>query len=60
LVEFRYSFEDTQAGARGTLSIIFVGLGPAEIRHYAVAKILGDMSTKSADRFGSGVMVAGD
>src|SRR5438105_2594187 len=60
LVEFRHPFKDSQASERGAFSIIFVGLRPAEVGHYAVTKVLGDVATITGDRVGRSAMVGGN
>ena len=59
LVQLRYCFEDIQAGAGGTFRIIFVGFGPPEIGHHAIAEIFGDMTVKTIYRFRRSAMIAG-
>jgi hypothetical protein len=58
LVERRYRFKDSQAGAGGTLCVIFVGFGPAEVGHHTVAEVFGDVTAVSGYRLGSSTMIA--
>jgi hypothetical protein len=59
LGEFRYRVDDSQAGAGGAFGIVLVRLRPPEIGHHAIAEILGDVTTVSSYRFGSGAMIPG-
>ena len=59
-VERRDRVEQREARTRGALRIIVVGLGPAEVSHHAVAKILRDVTAEAPYRFGCGAMVPGD
>jgi hypothetical protein len=58
LIQSRQLLKDTQAGSRGSFRIIFVGFGPAEISHNAVAEVFGDVAAITGDRLGCGAMVA--
>ena len=58
LVEFGDHIDNRKAGARGSLSIILVGLGIAKIGHHAVTEVLGDVATESRYRFSGRAMVA--
>jgi len=59
LVELRDIVDNRQAGARGTLRVVVVGLGIAEERHDAVTKVLGDVAAEARYRFCGRALVAG-
>jgi hypothetical protein len=60
LVELRYRVEDRQARARGALGIVVMRLGPAEIGHHAVAKVLGDTPAEALNCLRCRTMVLAD
>ncbi len=60
MIELENGLQNREAGARGTLSVILVSLGPPEVGHNAVAEVLGHVATVTGDRFGRGMMIAGD
>ena len=49
-----------QACACSTFGVIFVRLGPAEIRHKTIAQILGDVAARTGDRFSCGKLISRD
>jgi hypothetical protein len=59
LVELRDIVDNRQAGTRGTLRVVVVGLGIAEERHNAVTKVLGDVAAEARYRFRGRALVAG-
>src|SRR5215472_5832251 len=54
LIESRHLLKDTQAGPRGSFRIIFVGFGPAEMSHNAIAQVFGAVAAITGDRLGRG------
>jgi hypothetical protein len=60
LVELRYGIEHRQARARGTFTVVVVGLGIAEECHHAIPKVLGDMPAEALDYLRRRMMVPGD
>src|SRR5262249_12284342 len=60
LVEFCYRAENCEAGMSPPLGIVVVRLGPAEIRHHTIAKILGDTAPIALDCPCGRMMVIGN
>ena len=60
MVEFRSRVEDRESCACGALGVVVMRLGPAEIRHDAVAEVFGDVPAESRDRFCCRAMVSRD
>jgi hypothetical protein len=54
LIEQRYRFENSQASTAGTLGIIFVRLGIAEVGHHAITLILNDLTAEPSYGVGCG------
>src|ERR1700756_2710084 len=46
-VELRECVENRQARSRGTFAVVVVGLGIAEVRHYAITEVLRDMTVEA-------------
>src|SRR6267142_1028129 len=59
-VELRDRVEDREARARGTLGVVVMRFGPAEVSHHAVAKVLRDMPTEALDGLRRRAMILGD
>ena len=60
LVKLRDRVEDREARAGSTLGVVVVRLGPAEIGHHAVAKVLSDTSAEALDGLRRRAMVLAD
>ena len=59
-LSFADRVEDREARARRPLGVVVVRLGPAEVGHHAVAKVLRDMPVEALDRLRRRTMVPAD
>jgi hypothetical protein len=59
-IELGDRIEDREARACGTLRVVVMRLGPAEIGHHTVAKVLRDMPVEALDCLCRRAMVLAD